>query len=305
MRALVTGGAGFVGRHLVVHLQQMGDHVTTIDRSVDGIDITDIDSVSPVLERARPEAVYHLAGWSDVGASWRHPAETLRANVNGTDAILRASIANDVGRVLIVTSADVYGSVADADQPIAETAPLRPESPYAASKAAAEMLAIQAFLGHGLPAIRARAFNHAGPGQRTDFVIPALAERVLDAERRGADVVEVGSLEPRRDFTDVRDVVRAYRALVSAGEPGECYNVCSGRDVSIGTVLDHLMAMAEVDLRAVVDPDLVRPVEVMLRQGDPTRITTAVGWVPEITLEQTLADVLSERRSAVLPPTGD
>src|SRR5215218_1530980 len=227
MRAVVTGGLGFVGHHLVRHLREVGDEVTTLDHHGDhAVDITDGPAVQTALVEAAPDALYHLAGWADVGASWRDPETVLRVNAEGTLHVLEACRAAGVGRVLAVASADVYGVVTEEELPLTESSPLRPTSPYAASKLAADALAQQAFLGHGLRVIRVRPFNHLGPGQSEQFVAPAIAARIARAERDGGPTIPVGNLSARRDVTDVRDVVRSYRLLVDRGEPGEVYNVC-------------------------------------------------------------------------------
>ena len=296
MRALVTGASGFVGPHLVRHLEAEGDEVEGFDRARGGVDITDADAVAEVVGAARPDAVYHLAGWSDVGRSWSAPVETFRANAEGTLNVLQACVQSGVERVLLVGSADVYGLVGEDDLPLDEDAPLRPVSPYGASKVAADILGLQAHLGHGLGVVRVRAFNHLGPGQSDHFVAAALAARIARNEVDGGDVVPVGNLTARRDFTDVRDVVRAYRLLVVRGEPGEVYNVCSGRDVAVQELADRLVAMARHPMRLETDPSLARPIDLPVLRGDPTRIAKATGWEPRIPLEQTLTDLLEEWR---------
>ena len=298
MRALVTGARGFVGRHLEARLVAEGDDVVGIDRP-DGPDLLDADALAAAVVDAAPDAVYHLAGASDVGASWDHPVETFRVNAEGTLHLLRAAAAAGVSRVLAVSSADVYGKVSPDRLPLSEDAPLCPVTPYAASKVAADFLGLQAWLGHGLEVVRVRAFNHLGPGQTNRFVAPALAERIALAEREGRDTVQVGNLTPRRDFTDVRDVVRAYRLLVLHGAPGEAYNVCSGRDLAIGDLAHELLGLAERPIALAVDPDLQREVETPVLRGDPTRIAAATGWAPEIPLSTTLADLLDEWRTRV------
>ncbi len=309
-RALVTGAGGFVGRFLCAHLRAEGDEVIGTDRTVDDVDITDFEAVSALMARAEPDVIYHLAGFSDVGDSWSRPEAAMVTNVIGTQAVLRAAAARaGATKVLTVTSADVYGSVGPDHQPIDETAPLRPESPYAASKAAAEMVAIQAGLGLGLHVVRARAFNHAGPGQRTGFVIPALVDRVLAATAEATSTVAVGDLSPTRDFTDVRDVVRAYRLLMQQGTSGEAYNVCSGSEISIGEVLDLVIAACGADITPVVDPLLLRPVDVPRRVGDNTKLCKATGWRPSFSLAETLDAVVDERRghhpSSEIPSHGE
>jgi len=184
VRALVTGASGFVGRHLVTHLTAMGDEVVGVDRETGGIDITDAAAVNALMDRVRPTVVYHLAGWADVGGSWQHPVDAFRTNAEGTLNVLSAATAAGVERVLAVSSADVYGIVTPDELPLTEDSPLRPASPYAASKVAADYLGLQAWLGRHLPVLRVRAFNHLGPGQTDKFVAPALASRIARVSGR-------------------------------------------------------------------------------------------------------------------------
>jgi GDP-4-dehydro-6-deoxy-D-mannose reductase len=295
VKALVTGVAGFVGRHLVTHLETSGDVVTGIDRE-HGIDLLDPPALLDAVAASQPDAVYHLGGWSDVGGSWDEPRAAFRVNAEGTLNVLEACRAVGVGRVLLVSSADVYGKVSLSELPLTEESPFRPVTPYAASKIAADELGLQSWLGHGLEVLRVRAFNHLGPGQTNRFVCPALAERIAQNELDGREVVTVGNLTPRRDFTDVRDVVRAYRMLVANGEPGEAYNVCSGDDIAIAELADRLITMASRPMRLEGDPALQRPVDVPVLRGDYTKLQKATGWNPEINLDQTLLDVLDEWR---------
>jgi GDP-4-dehydro-6-deoxy-D-mannose reductase len=297
MRALVTGVSGFVGRHLVAHLEASGDVVSGCDRADGTLDILDPASVRAALDRTKPEVVYHLAGWSDVGGSWAAPMDVLRVNAEGTLNVLDECRAAGVERVLSVSSADVYGVVTPDELPITEAAPLRPVSPYAASKIAADFIGLQAWLGYGLPVLRARAFNHIGPGQTTRFVAPAIAERVARNERDGGRTVPTGDLSPRRDFTDVRDVVRAYRLLVEHGEPGEAYNVCSGVAVSIGELAAQMIARARTPMTFTEDPSYLRPVDVPVLLGDNAKLRAATGWTPSIPIETTLDDLLTEARA--------
>jgi GDP-4-dehydro-6-deoxy-D-mannose reductase len=290
VRAFVTGGHGFVGRWLRAHLADAGDEVVAPD--ADELDVTDLPAVAKHMADARPDAVYHLAGLASVAESWKHPDAALAVNAGGTLAVLEAARALDAPpRVLLVSSAEVYGAVGP--EPVTEAAPLRPVTPYAASKVAAEFLGLQAFLGSGVPVVRARPFNHVGPGQSPGFVVAALARRIAEAARTGATTVPVGNLTPRRDFTDVRDVVRAYRLLVERGEAGEAYNVCSGCDVMVADLVEQMMAVAGVRLSLQPDPALVRPVDVPVLRGDASRLHALTGWQPEIPIDQTLADVLA------------
>jgi GDP-4-dehydro-6-deoxy-D-mannose reductase len=297
VRALVTGAGGFVGVHLVRHLEQEGDDVVELERRNDGIDIADADALTEAVVAAKPEAVYHLAGAADVGGSWAAPRETFLANALGTLNVLEASREAGAERVLAVTSADVYGRVTSDELPLGEDRPLRPVSPYAASKVAADALAQQAWLGHRLPVIRVRAFNHLGPGQSDRFVAPSLAARIARNERDGGDEVPIGNMTPRRDVTDVRDVVRAYRLLMEAGEPGAVYNVCRGSAVSVQQIAEALLAMATRPMRLVSDPALQRPVDIPVLVGDNTALRAATGWEPTIPLDQTLSDVLADWRA--------
>lgn len=294
----MTGAAGFVGRHLCAHLLAEGDTVIGVDRA-DGPDLLAPAAVEALLADIRPDVVYHLGGWSDVGASWEHPLDTFRVNAEGTLNLLRACVDHGAPRVLAVSSADVYGRVTEQELPIGESTPFRPVTPYAASKVAADQLALQAWLGHGLETIRVRAFNHLGPGQTTRFVAPAVAERIAHNEHDGSTRVPVGNLTPRRDLTDVRDVVRAYRLLMTDGEAGQAYNVCSGHDLTIGDLAERLVALASIPMVLEADPELQRPVETPVLRGDPTRLHAATGWRPEIPLEITLQDILDEHRLAV------
>ena len=292
MRSLITGGRGFVGHWLADHLRDLGDDVVIIDREVE---ITDPAALLTAVSDAAPDAIYHLAALTHVGQSWDEPLRVFEVNVIGTGALLAA--ARECGtnpRILVTSSAEVYGAVTDPGRlPLREDSPTAPLTPYAASKLAAEALVAQAHLGHGQHVITVRPFNHIGPGQSPNFAVPALARRIVEAERQGVGTIPVGNLSARRDFTDVRDVVRAYRLLIEMGRPGGVYNVCSGRDVSIRAIADRLLGLAGTSLEFETDPSLVRPVEVPVLRGDPGRLEEATGWKPEVPLEQTLADVLA------------
>jgi GDP-4-dehydro-6-deoxy-D-mannose reductase len=291
VRILVTGSKGFVGHWLIAHLEDSGDEVIGLDAEVD---ITGAAGLRQAVSTAAPDAICHLAALASVGASWGASEETYRVNTVGTANLLDAALGCAVRpRVLLISSSEVYGRVSEADLPIGEDRALAPVSPYAASKAAAEMIGIQAWLGSGLEVVRARPFNHTGPGQRHDFVVPALAEQIARAVETGASQLNTGNLDARRDLTDVRDVVKAYRLLMADGEAGQVYNVCRGEAVSIRRVAERLMAVAGVELPIVVDPDRVRPVEIPELRGDRRRIEAAVGWRPEYDLDETLSDVLA------------
>ena len=292
----MTGAAGFVGTYLTAHLVACGDDVVGTDRSEGGPDLLDPAGLARLVAEVDPEVVFHLAGQADVGGSWEAPADTLRVNAEGTLHLLEAVRSTSGARVVTVTSADVYGVVRPEDLPLDETAPLRPVSPYAASKAAADLLALQAYLGHGMDVLRVRSFNHLGPGQDDRFVCSALAARIAAAEAGLGDEVRVGNLAARRDFTDVRDVVRAYRCLAIDGRSGAAYNVCTGTSVAVGEIAERLVGLANRPLRLVDDPALHRPVDVPDLRGDPTLLRLVTGWKPEVALDDTLADLLADWR---------
>jgi GDP-4-dehydro-6-deoxy-D-mannose reductase len=299
VKAFVTGAGGFAGPHLVRHLRECGDEVVVSDRrGPQPLDVLDRACVHQRLAAHAPDVVYHLAAFTEVGESWRLPDQVLRINVEGTANVLDAARAASVGRVVVVGSAEEYGLVEEADRPLTETTPLRPNTPYGASKVAASYLALQAWLGTGQHTVRVRPFNHTGPGQSARFLVPALAHRIVRAERDGRDEVIVGSLAPVRDFNDVRDIVRAYRMLAIDGEAGDVYNVCSGRAVSVADVAARLLAMSSRPLRLVQDPDLVRPVETPRLVGDASKLRATTGWEPKYDLDATLHDVLQDARNA-------
>jgi GDP-4-dehydro-6-deoxy-D-mannose reductase len=292
VRAVITGAAGFVGRHLSSHLDSQGDEVVSVDRDHD---VTDVEDISSVLKSAAPEVVYHLAALSHVGESWEDPSDVMRVNVLGTSAVLSAARAvASSALVLVVSSAEVYGVVDPTELPLTELSPVRPSSPYAASKAAAELVALQAWRGYGQRVVVVRPFNHVGPGQAPTFFVPALASRLVAARTAGTTEIAVGNLTARRDFTDVRDVVRAYRLVAERGVPGAIYNVCSGRDVVLSDVAARLRTLAYPDARFVEDESLMRPVEIPALRGDPSQLREATTWTQEIDLNTTLRDVVAD-----------
>jgi GDP-4-dehydro-6-deoxy-D-mannose reductase len=291
MRALITGGKGFVGQWLAAHLKECGDDVAVIDIETD---VADGAALRRVMTEVAPDAVYHLAAMTHVGESWENPSQVLRVNVLGTAEILAAarSLESSV-RVLVVSSAEVYGVVTPEQLPLREDTPTNPASPYAASKLAAEAVALQAWRGFGQPVVVVRPFNHIGPGQSPNFFVPALAKRIVEARRSGARSLPVGNLTTRRDFTDVRDVVVAYRLLIERGDSGTVYNVCSGRDVAMSEVARELLELSGAELTLETDPSLLRPVDVPVLRGSAELLTAATGWEPRIPLATTLADVLT------------
>jgi GDP-4-dehydro-6-deoxy-D-mannose reductase len=311
VRVLVTGAGGFAAQHLLRALLHHGctitagtqdgvppapDTLTALEiEQVEwiAIDVTQAASVRAAVERSRPERVFHLAAQSSVGRSHTDPAGTWEVNAVGTVRLLdEVARGTPQARVLLVGSAEAYGVVAEAEQPIPESRPLAPTSPYGASKAAAEMAALAA-VASGLHVVTARSFNHTGPGQDGRFALPSFAAQLARIARGEAEpVLRVGNLEARRDFLDVRDVVRAYRLLLERGAVGAAYNVCSGEAHSLRELVESLIALSGLDVRIEVEAARVRPVDIPLLQGDPARLA-ALGWRPEIALRQTLADLLT------------
>jgi GDP-4-dehydro-6-deoxy-D-mannose reductase len=294
MRALVTGADGFVGRHLLEHLRAHGDDAVGVDRECD---VTDAASVLDTMKSVRPDALYHLAALTAVGASWSNALEYTRVNVLGTKNVLDAAqqIVPEA-RVVLVSSADVYGVVRAEDLPLVESFRVAPANPYASSKVEAEHVAHDCVRERGQRVVIARPFNHVGPGQSTDFVVPAITDRLLQALDDGVDEIVVGDLSTRRDFSDVRDVVRAYRSLVEHGVSGEVYNIASGVDVALFDIAQRLVAAIAPRVRLRTDESLIRPVEVPVSCGSYAKLRRATKWRPTISLDTSLRDVIDEMR---------
>ncbi len=273
--------------HLASACARAGDEVVGLSRS-SGTDLRDPRATREAVAAIAPAAVYHLAALSSVGRSWADPAAVLADNSDLALSLLEAvrCEAPDA-RVLLVSSGEVYG--APAEVPVRETAPLRPQNPYAVSKATVDLLGGLYADAHGLPVVIARAFNHAGPGQADIFALSSFARQIAE----GASVIRTGRLSTRRDFTDVRDVARAYRLLVEHGVPGEAYNVCSGNSVAIAELVTLLGDAAGREIDHEEDPERVRAHEVPDLYGSPEKLRTATGWEPEIPIARTAADALA------------
>jgi GDP-4-dehydro-6-deoxy-D-mannose reductase len=283
--AFVTGGSGFVGRHLVALLDGV------IAPSRDELDLLDGESVRRSVAAAAPERVFHLAALASVGRSWEDPHATLRDNLDMTLNLLDAVRAEAPdAAVVFASSGEVYGP--PERLPVSESNPLRPQNPYAVSKAACDLLAGQYADAHGLRVVRVRAFNQAGPGQSDEYVVGTIARQVARVKAGDGDdaVIRTGNPESARDFTDVRDTVRAY---VAASElPAGVYNVCSGRATRVSTLVEMAARAAGVELRHEIDPERVRSHDVPEVRGSAERLAGASGWQPEIPLEQTIADAI-------------
>jgi GDP-4-dehydro-6-deoxy-D-mannose reductase len=288
--AFVTGGSGFVGRHLV---EQLGTCVVAPARTE--LDLLDGEAVRRQIAAAGPERVFHLAAHASVGRSWEEPAAVLRDNVAMTLNLLEA-VRHEApeAAVVVVSSGEVYGP--PKSLPVDESAPLRPQNPYAVSKAASDLLAGQYADAHGLRVTRVRVFNQAGPGQSDEYVVGTITRQIADAEARGAHgvVVRTGPLDLARDFTDVRDTCRAYVAAASL--PADAYNVCSGRATSVGGIVELARQAARIEVRHEVDPERVRAHDVPEVRGSAERLRELTGWEPELPLERTIADALDAWR---------
>lgn len=320
MRSFITGIGGFAGTHLAAALLAAGHEVTGLvreRRAYSGLealvaqhpgfrtdalavaDVTDGEAVARAVAAAAPDAVFHLAGIAFVPRAAADPGHALMVNVLGTRNVL-ASVQREApaARVVVVGSADVYGAAAMDGGPISEACALRPVSTYGLSKAAADMAAFQQWWESGLALVRARAFNHTGPGQSADFVCSDFARQMVRIERGdAAPVLRVGNLRSARDFSDVRDVVRGYLVLMERGEPGEAYNLCRGEAVTIGEIVEHLRAEVRVPFQVIEEPTRVRRREIPTVVGDPGR-ARALGWTPAIPLRQTLRDLIDYWRAA-------
>jgi GDP-4-dehydro-6-deoxy-D-mannose reductase len=305
-RILITGGTGFVGSHLIRFLKS--SRVKLIVVSSGGItirepevdyyeaDIRNPDDVGAVVRAANPSQIYHLAGVSSVSDSWNNPKLTFDVNVVGSYNVFEAAMRlPSPPRILNVSTSQVY---ARSDNALAESNPVSPDNPYAASKAMAELLSVQYANSAGGGIITVRAFNHTGPGQSPSFVLPSFAMQLAEMEAGFIPpVLKVGNIEVKRDFTDVRDVVVAYCELLDKGKIGEIYNVCSGRAVLLSDLLRELQDNCSVDIKIEVDPARIRPNEASQVVGNPGKIQSLTGWRPRVPLEDTLKELLAYWRA--------
>lgn len=307
MRVLVTGATGFVGRYLVTHLLHAGHEVVASSLMLpeepderplrwEAVDLTDAGAVRRSVAGTEPEGIIHCAAQASVGGSWDDPITTYRSNIEGTGNLLEAARELQP-RVVLVGSAQQYARPAEGEV-LTESSPQRAGSPYALTKIAQEQMGLMYLDHHDVPSIMTRSFNHTGPGQSPHYAVGSFCSQIARLERAGGGEMRVGNLESRRDFLDVRDVVDAYCKLLEGGEPGQAYNVCSGRAVRMGDVLDKLLEVA--GLRGEVQvfpqkPDASARTDLLV--GDPTKVQTAVGWAPQIPLDRSLIETLDWYRS--------
>jgi GDP-4-dehydro-6-deoxy-D-mannose reductase len=299
LRALVTGASGFVGPHLLRALAEDGWDGVACDA-----DLGDATALRDALDRAEPDAVFHLAAQSFVPESTRDPEQTYAVNVLGTARLFaavraHAASAKRTPRVLFASSAEVYGAREPAELPLRETLAPQPGNPYAASKAAAEAILIGEMHAFGGDVVIARAFNHIGPGQSDRFAIASFALGLAKIAAGGQRVLSVGNLDAERDMLDVRDIVRAYVALARHGERGEIYNVCSGKAVAMRDLLRELITIAHVPVEVRADPQRMRPADVAITVGSNEKLVARTGWSPQIALVASLRDIYADARNRV------
>ncbi len=315
LRVLITGMNGFAGSHLadflltqpnvelvgaglgsIENIAHLGERVRFIEGN-----LTNLDFVKTLLTEARPERIYHLAGQAFAPTSWQDPWGTIEINLRSQVNLLQSAADLKLNaRILVIGSIDEYGRVEPSETPIAETTPLKPDSPYGVSKIAQDFLGLQYFFSHQLPIVRVRPSNHIGPRQNEQFVTSNFAKQIAEIEIGArAPVVHVGNLTPQRDFTDVRDMVRAYSLALERGDPGEVYNIGSEHAHSIQQVLDLLLKSSRVAIRVERDPGRFRPSDTPVMYYSTEKFRVQTGWQPMIRLEQSLRDILDYWRGQV------
>ena len=318
MNVLITGITGFAGSHLaeyilahhpgvkvhgIIRWRSRMDNVAGILGKVElhEADLKDMVSLKKVLAACRPERIFHLAAQSFVPTSWRLPAETFMINAVGQINLFEAVLDLKLDpRIQIAGSSEEYGMVHPDEVPMKETNPLRPLSPYAVSKVAQDLLGYQYFKSYGLKVIRTRGFNHTGPRRGDVFVTSNFSKQVAEIEKgKREPVIHVGNLDALRDFTDVRDMVRAYWLAAEKGEPGDVYNLGSGTAISMHRLLEMLAVLGRTKFRVQVDPERLRPSDVQILQADSSKFRTLTGWAPTIPFEKTLSDLLDYWRERV------
>jgi len=319
MRVLITGITGFVGSHLAEYIlanhpdvelfgiRRWRSRIENVEHLLDKIQImecnlVDASSVKALIADVRPDKIFHLAAQSFVPSSWNAPAESITTNIIGQlnifEALRESKLFNTW--VQIACSSEEYGMVYPNEVPIFETNPLRPLSPYAVSKVGQDVLAYQYYMSYGIKAVRTRGFNHTGPRRGEVFVCSNFSKQVVEVEKKKRrPEIFVGNLEAKRDFTDVRDMVRAYWLSTESCEPGDVYNICSGSTISIRELLDLVVSNSNVQIEIKQDPSRLRPSDVPLLLGDYSKFHAATGWKPTIPFRQTLSDIMDYWREQI------
>jgi GDP-4-dehydro-6-deoxy-D-mannose reductase len=316
-KTLITGATGFAGAHLIRHLLKKNEHVifgtyledSSLDRfgelnnkiQLEKIDLQETEKVAKLIEKIKPDIVYHLAAFTSTSLSFGSPAEVITNNVSSQANILEAL--RKLGlktKILIVSSGDIYGKVRKEDLPIDEETPLNPTNPYSVSKITQDFLALQYFLAYGLNIVRVRPFNHIGPGQSPNFAIPAFSKKIAEIEKgKIKPILKVGNLESRKDFTSVLDVVKAYDLILDKGVPGEVYNIGSGKSYKIGDVLNKLLSFSKLPITVETDKSLLRPVDDAEFICDYSKLNKATGWKPEVSIDEMLLKTLDYWRNII------
>lgn len=307
MKALIIGGGGFVGRYLGQHLTEQCGWETTVTKlpsesvalagcDIRDLDILDLDAVKMLLAELRPDVIFHLAAQSSVAVSWRNPQLTVEINIRGSLNVLDAvrSLEGFQPRILLIGSGEEYGVLPLGVSRVTEQTPVHPGNPYAITKAAQNLFGTLYAKAYGMEIIMVRAFNHIGPEQTPQFVVADFCKQVAEImQGKREPVMYVGNLSAARDFTDVRDVVRAYAMLAEHGKAGETYNVGTGHAVVIRELLEEIIRQGGTEIHVETDPAKLRPVEIPIIEADVTKLKQDTGWEPEIPLEQTIAETLA------------
>ena len=312
-KALITGIAGFAGSHLAELLLSqkisvcgffLSSHPTgnlkqiKAQIKVVACDLQNTKAVEKEVRLINPDYVFHLAAFSSPADSFKNPKETLQNNIFGQINLLESLVKiRSKAKILVIGSADEYGQIDEKYLPADENTPLKPNSPYAVSKVAQDMLGLQFFLHHKLHIVRVRPFNHIGPRQSVNFVVSAFASRIVSLEKQGKGTMKVGNLNSFRDFTDVRDMVRAYLLALDSGIPGEVYNIGCGKPIQIRKILDMLLSLSSAKIKIEKDPSLLRPVEIEKIYCNFDKFKKQTGWQPRIPLLKTLSDTIEYERS--------